>query len=221
MFISRDHLNSRLDLLKRLGCTLLRLPDAIDRLNLGTLPACAVALTFDDAFYDFFAAAYPVLRDRGVAATVFSTGARVLSQEPPPHLVESYSRFNAQSARTPRILGMMTRDEIKELSNAGVSFCLHSHSHSTYTDEISFVNDIAQNRAALAECEPEIFAYPSNRVVDPEWLAAAGIRYAFTCGHRLCTPDNDPALMPRFVDNETISDPEFCAWITGMSDFLR
>jgi peptidoglycan/xylan/chitin deacetylase (PgdA/CDA1 family) len=47
------------------------LPEAIDRLRNGTLPARAAAITFDDGYSDNFTVALPVLQHAGLPATFF------------------------------------------------------------------------------------------------------------------------------------------------------
>ena len=71
LYISARTLARRLDALRRLGCTVLSLPEAVDRLYEKSLPKRAVVLTFDDGYYDFKAKALPLLEARGYPATVY------------------------------------------------------------------------------------------------------------------------------------------------------
>src|SRR6185503_7711413 len=52
LYISPRALSRRLDALDRAHCAVLALDDAVERLYAGTLPARAVTITFDDAYYD-------------------------------------------------------------------------------------------------------------------------------------------------------------------------
>jgi len=71
LFLSRTDFAARMDRLKRHGCSVLSLGDAIDRLYDGTLPKRAVAITFDDGFANFHSNALPILKKYGFAATVY------------------------------------------------------------------------------------------------------------------------------------------------------
>lgn len=73
LYIPPALLRSRLEELRRGGCTVLPLAEALARLDQGTLPAGAVAITFDDGCHDFHEAAWPVLREFDAPATVYLT----------------------------------------------------------------------------------------------------------------------------------------------------
>ena len=73
MFLPPALFRERMETLRRLACTVLPLGEAVDRLAAGELPKRAVALTFDDGDYDFYSAAWPILREYGFPATVYLT----------------------------------------------------------------------------------------------------------------------------------------------------
>ena len=73
LYVPPELLRGRFVALRDGGYQVLPLGDAVRRLYEGTLPARAVALTFDDGAYDFLTQAYPLLREFGYPATVYLT----------------------------------------------------------------------------------------------------------------------------------------------------
>jgi peptidoglycan/xylan/chitin deacetylase (PgdA/CDA1 family) len=73
LYLRPETLESRLEILKREGYPVVPLEEGLQQLRDGTLPAAAVALTFDDGMYDFYAQAFPLLKKFGFPATVYQT----------------------------------------------------------------------------------------------------------------------------------------------------
>jgi peptidoglycan/xylan/chitin deacetylase (PgdA/CDA1 family) len=73
LYISQPRLESQLRTLRRAGCTVLPLDEALGALDEGRLPPRSVALTFDDGNHDFHERAFPVLQSLGLPATVYLT----------------------------------------------------------------------------------------------------------------------------------------------------
>jgi peptidoglycan/xylan/chitin deacetylase (PgdA/CDA1 family) len=73
LYMTQDVLVSRFRLIKNSGCEVLPLGEALKHLYAGTLPSKSVAITFDDGGFDFYRAAYPVVRDFGFPVTVYQT----------------------------------------------------------------------------------------------------------------------------------------------------
>jgi peptidoglycan/xylan/chitin deacetylase (PgdA/CDA1 family) len=72
-YITPDFFRRRLQRLRDGGFAVLPLREALDRLNKGTLPSKAVAITFDDGTRDFADLALPILREFSMPATVYVT----------------------------------------------------------------------------------------------------------------------------------------------------
>jgi hypothetical protein len=49
------------------------------------------------------------------------------------------------------------------------------------------------------------------------WLKQAGVVSATTCEAGFAARSCNPLLLPRFLDNESLSDIEFESWLTGVS----
>jgi len=90
LYVSPRTLARRFAALEHTGCDVLPLDEAVQRLYAGTLPARAVALTFDDGFHDFKARAFPMLQAHGFPATVYLATQRCEKNFPVPHLIASY-----------------------------------------------------------------------------------------------------------------------------------
>jgi peptidoglycan/xylan/chitin deacetylase (PgdA/CDA1 family) len=90
LYVSPATLARRLAILEASGCTVLPLGDAVRRLYAGTLPDRAVALTFDDGFYDFKSKALPLLQARGYPATLYVATQRCEQNYPIARLIASY-----------------------------------------------------------------------------------------------------------------------------------
>jgi peptidoglycan/xylan/chitin deacetylase (PgdA/CDA1 family) len=73
LFISQEVFRQRLELLVQARCSVLSLRDGLSRLAKRDLPPRSVVITFDDGYYDFFARAYPVIREFGFPVTVYQT----------------------------------------------------------------------------------------------------------------------------------------------------
>jgi len=73
LFMSPDYFRARLQTLKKFGCAVLPLGEAIKRLYANDLPENCVALTFDDGYYNFYKQAHPILKEFGFPATVYLT----------------------------------------------------------------------------------------------------------------------------------------------------
>jgi peptidoglycan/xylan/chitin deacetylase (PgdA/CDA1 family) len=89
-------LQSRLELLRAEGCTVVPLDEGLRRLRDGTLPARAVAVTFDDGLSDFCGMAWPVLQRARVPATVYLTSYYSAVQLPIFNLFCSYILWAGQ-----------------------------------------------------------------------------------------------------------------------------
>jgi peptidoglycan/xylan/chitin deacetylase (PgdA/CDA1 family) len=121
-----------------------------------------------------------------------------------------------------RLLHLMTAAEVFEMSRGGVDFQLHTHRHRTPLDRERFIAEIEENRRLIEEitggCGGRVhFCYPSgaSRPDFVAWLSQAGVQSATTCIHGFSTRNSNPLLLPRLLDQYSLSDSEFEAWVTG------
>lgn len=106
LYMHRNLFRQRLETLSRLGCNVLPLSEAIERLSAGTLPPRSVAITVDDGSYDFYSVAWPILREFGYPATVYFTTYYSDYNRPVFDTMCSYLLWKARGRRLewPRVL---------------------------------------------------------------------------------------------------------------------
>jgi peptidoglycan/xylan/chitin deacetylase (PgdA/CDA1 family) len=126
-----------------------------------------------------------------------------------------------------RLLHLMTAAEVSEMSRGGIDFQLHTHRHRTPLDRERFIAEIEQNRRLVDEitdgCGGRVhFCYPSgaHRPDFLAWLSEAGVRSATTCIHGFSSRNSNPLLLPRLLDQYSLSDDEFEAWVTGFAGLM-
>jgi peptidoglycan/xylan/chitin deacetylase (PgdA/CDA1 family) len=73
LYVSQEHLRRRLEYLRARRYPILPLAEALQRLEDGSLPPSAVAITFDDGTRDFAERALPVLQAFDVPTTLYLT----------------------------------------------------------------------------------------------------------------------------------------------------
>ena len=128
--------------------------------------------------------------------------------------------------RRSRVLELMSPLEVQALPTELVDVQLHTHRHRTPNDATLFRREIDDNRRAIADIlggpVRSHFCYPSG-VTSPAflpWLREAGVMTATTCEATLASPTDDPLLLPRLLDSETMPPLEFEGWVTGVRAFL-
>jgi hypothetical protein len=119
----------------------------------------------------------------------------------------------------------LTPDEVRILNAGGIDVQLHTHRHRTPLDRQLFLREIEDNRQSIREMtgkNPTHFCYPSG-VYDQKflpWLREAGVVSATTCESGFASRSSNQLLLPRFLDNATLSPIEFESWLTGISAAL-
>jgi len=124
-----------------------------------------------------------------------------------------------------RTMHNLTAAEVGELAAGGIDIQLHTHRHRTPLDRQLFLREIEDNRKSIQEMtdrNPTHFCYPSG-VYDLRflpWLREAGVISATTCESGFASRSSNDLLLPRFLDNATLSPIEFESWLTGVSAAL-
>ena len=73
LYMEPEILRERLEILKQGEYNVLPLGEGLKCLQAGQLPPRSVAITFDDGGYDFYAAAFPIIKVYGFPVTVYQT----------------------------------------------------------------------------------------------------------------------------------------------------
>ncbi len=142
----------QLDLLETLNFKVLPLSTIINNLRNGEqLPERVVALTFDDAYINFYENAWPLLKQHGYPATLFVATT---------HISEEATEFLSWS-------------QLEELSKTGIEIGSHSHSHNFLARELHLNNSVSQQNTVVSDIQlslnkiqqrlsitTNLFAYP-------------------------------------------------------------
>lgn len=108
MFQKEATFRRRLSLLRKHGAEVLRLPDAVRRLDTGDLPDLPVVITIDDGWASINEVAVPALREAGMPATVYVTTYYVQRQVPVFGMLVQYLfwKTRCRSVNTEGIAGL-------------------------------------------------------------------------------------------------------------------
>ena len=137
----------------------------------------------------------------------------------------AHLQVDYQALLEQRTMHNLTPDEVGKLSAGGIDVQLHTHRHRTPLDRQLFLREIEDNRKSIQEMtdrNPTHFCYPSG-VYDLKflpWLREAGVISATTCESGFASRSSNELLLPRFLDNATLSPIEFESWLTGVSAAL-
>jgi len=124
-----------------------------------------------------------------------------------------------------RIMHNLRPDEVTKLAAEGADIQLHTHRHRTPMDRKLFLREIEDNRKSIQGMTGRVashFCYPTGEYDQAflPWLREAGVVSATTCDAGFANRTSDPFLLPRFLDNNTLSAIEFESWLTGVSAAL-
>ena len=123
-----------------------------------SLPSKAIAITFDDGYQDNYENAYPILKKYNVPATFFLTTGFIGTGEIPAWDKGYYTNEKAL---------MLSWEQVREMSNSGISFGSHTLTHPFLTRiprkhaqrEILLSKDIIEQQIGKPVTT---FAYPSG-----------------------------------------------------------
>jgi peptidoglycan/xylan/chitin deacetylase (PgdA/CDA1 family) len=207
--------SAQLDCLGALGANVLPLGEAVEALTRDSLPERAVALTFDDGYASVGRRAWPVLKGRGLPATLFVV----------PGYMSPGKYFPWDTPGSETLL--MDSKEVRDLCADGLDIQSHSMTHRWLPggDDGSLLKDLVASREALEDLLAKAvrgFAYPTggwNPRVRTR-VREAGYEYAVTVDRGLNRPGraNVHSLRRAFVPD---SATDLAMLLDGGFDHLR
>ncbi len=187
-----DRFRAQMRYLKVVGATVLSMTNVLQVLRGETpLPRCAVALTFDDGYENFYENALPILRQYNYPATAYILGA--LTGGPAAWL-------DPGVVQPP----LMSWSRIRDLPRYGIEVGSHGLNHKrlngldakTLREEVTGSKTVIEDKLGLTVSH---FCYPygNHDLAALHAVAAAGYVSAVTCQRGAATPDFDPLALPR------------------------
>lgn len=162
------------------------LGEAIDRMNgSARLPGGLTVLTFDDGFAGLHRYALPILREHGLPATVFLVAETLTATRRPVDWVDDPPPYPPHEGEgtTPHPLATLSRSQVLEMQDAGMTFGSHSYAHRDLTTltEAECERDLRASREVLEDLlgrPVPWLAYPRGR--HNERVRRAAARAGFT-----------------------------------------
>ncbi len=202
-YVTPDQFQRQMDALLVMGYRTIRFDHwlAYRRGQTHSLPDRPLIITFDDGYACFDRNAWPVLKDRGLGATVFLVAGQIGG-------TNAWDRDERQET-------LLTATRIQSLQREGVHFGSHSVTHPALAriPPARALDELTQSRALLTELlgrAPDVFAYPySNQSRAVRQLAKqAGYACAVRGKGRMNSPRVDPFGLRRIKVDLTDSVPE-------------
>ncbi|MDI6709073.1 MAG: polysaccharide deacetylase family protein [Thermoanaerobacterales bacterium] len=167
------------------------------------LPLRPVLITFDDGYRDNYLYAFPILKENGFTATVFV-------------VANTIGKTNSFDAATQPPNGMMNREELLHLANAGWVIGSHTLNHPRLTRVPPAVawDEISTSRITLEETlglPVRYFCYPYGdfNAEIAEMVERAGYELAFTTVPGPAELTGAPTMVHRWRVNGYTSPEEF------------
>lgn len=175
------------------------------------LPDKAVLFTFDDGYLSNFVYAYPILKEAGYTAVIFSVTGKI---------ADTPETFR------PTQINMQDRAIMEQCADV-FEYASHTHdlhratgrgrSALTDADPAAAAADLQQSLAVLAPIPgstPRVFSYPYGFYTErvQSMLREQGVRLAFRATAGRLTQDSDPLALPRYPVSCFVSMETFQAY---------
>ena len=167
----------------------LSLPEAVQRLRAGNLPARAAAITFDDGYADNFCIALPILRRLGLPATFFvSTGFLDGGRMWNDTIIEAVRRSVAPAMDLPGLGLRKLRVDTPEAKRAAIALLL---------SRLKYVPSDERNTHAACVAEASQADLPSDLMLTSSQIRAIGAAGMTLGAHTVSHP-----ILARLAEDE-------------------
>jgi peptidoglycan/xylan/chitin deacetylase (PgdA/CDA1 family) len=213
----RDVFESQLDVLEEWGASVLPLPQAVALSDEGRLPERAVCLTFDDGYASTVDTAWPLLRKRNYAATMFVVTDYLDG--------DRYFQWDADGVTDPRAR-LVDRGTVRDVAADGLIIGSHTASHPwlPHLSDVSIDDELCRSRDVLEDLlgrRVDSLAYPKGGWSTRVWHSAA--RAGYTIGVTTDRGRNgrhrERLLLRRSLVPDSVED--FRLMLDGAYDWLR
>jgi peptidoglycan/xylan/chitin deacetylase (PgdA/CDA1 family) len=124
------------------------------------------------------------------------------------------------------MLSLMTADQVRDASRAGIAVEAHTHRHRTPDDLDLMARELRDNITRIEQItgrRPLHFCYPSG-VFNPSYfplLEQEGFRSATTCEHALATRKGHRYTIPRWLDKQKHTESHYRGWLLGLRPLVE
>jgi peptidoglycan/xylan/chitin deacetylase (PgdA/CDA1 family) len=179
-----------------------------------------IAITFDDAYQNFYHYAYPELKKRNISAALFV----------PAGLVGQYNSWDYDQKKNYPLLKIMNWEELKDLDSSLIEIGSHGYTHRrmAFLKEDEIKTEVIQSKAVLESGlnrRIETFAYPYGELINLDHrttkaLKVSGYRFALSThfGRKHKPADLFSLSRISIWDNDDVEDVR--AKLTGGYDWL-
>jgi peptidoglycan/xylan/chitin deacetylase (PgdA/CDA1 family) len=201
-----DVFRRQLDALEQWGAAVLPLDEAVRRCAAGDLPPRAVALTFDDGYASVIDAAWPLLHERCLPATLFVVSGYLAGDRRFPWDVQAATRHHTR---------LSTADEIRDAARQGLDIGSHTVEHQwlPHLHPADLEREMIESRTVLEAMltrPVRSLAYPMGgwNATVRRAAADAGYSVGVTVERGVNSRRQDPLALKRAFAPNTVGDFE-------------
>jgi peptidoglycan/xylan/chitin deacetylase (PgdA/CDA1 family) len=201
--------------LKAYGYQTITLTDFLDyRAGKATLPEHPIIITFDDGYQDFYTHAVPILKSKGLIATIFLPTGKIGTSEED----RQDNSWDSKEAAYPTKL--LIWDEVRDFIKDGFQVGSHTVTHPDLSSipDSQIKQELDQSRSDFRDklgLQVDVFSYPGGSGADSQIvhsdLQEAGYRAAVTTSSGIAnTATSDIYSLPRLMiteHNSVVLDP--------------